>query len=44
MKGHWKVWRGGITLNEGDTPVNFTLTWGSGWFVYFYFFGRRWHT
>jgi len=45
MRGHWAIWRHGITLNEGAGPVNLTLIWGGplGPFAYIYFFGRRWH-
>jgi hypothetical protein len=46
MKGAWGLWRGGIMLNEGEGPVNFTMLfpWSNGgFFVYIYAFGKRWY-
>jgi len=44
VNGHWAIWRNGIMLNEGGTPVNFTILWpwsSCGFFVYLYWYGRQ---
>lgn len=41
VQGSWKVWRHGIMLNEGGTPLNLTITWWPRPFFYVYLFGLR---
>lgn len=41
--GHWGLWAGGVTLNEGGMPINCTVTWGktNGYGIYLRFFFHR---
>lgn len=41
MKGVTYFNRHAFSVNEGGTPINFHFRWSGGFFIYLYFFGRR---
>lgn len=45
MNGIWYIRSWGFSINEGGTPVNLHMQWGTWcrFFVYVNFFGKKFH-
>ena len=44
MKGITYFKRWGLSINEGGTPFNIHIRWKPYFFIYIYFFGKKYYS